>query len=53
MIKVTELEVSEKPKNMNTLQCNVFYPSCYSRTSEMKEINCENSLISFKFVARQ
>lgn len=53
MIKVAELEASEKPENMNTLQCNIFYPLCYSWTSDMKEINCENSLISSKLCLSQ
>lgn len=37
--KVTELEASEKPESVNTLQCNIFCASCCSRISDMKEIN--------------
>lgn len=42
MTKVTELKASEKPKSVNTLQCNIFCSPCCSGVSDMKETNLLN-----------
>lgn len=46
MTKVTELEESEKYENMSKMHRNIFCAPCCSRTSDVKEDNCEKSLIS-------